>query len=131
MPESHDLPVTARPEAEYGDPTSGRLMRLRGWLFQTRTLFAFALATLLIGSLAQRYLGSYGDANSSGDFYVYFCAAHVVHDHPHANLYDGATPENPQGRNAPANSEIFTHAKSAGFDNISFYIYPPLLADLL
>jgi hypothetical protein len=65
------------------------------------------------------------------DFYDYYFAAQVVHDNPHANLYAGAMDGNPQLRSAPIDNEIFAHAKSAGFDDIELYLYPPLLADLI
>jgi hypothetical protein len=101
-----------------------------GKLVECKILFAFALASLLVSSLAQRYLGHVmPDPNL--DFYDYYFAAQVVHDNPHANLYAGATDGNPQLRSAPPDSELFAHAKTAGFEDIELYLYPPLLADLL
>jgi hypothetical protein len=99
-------------------------------LVECRTLFAFALASLLISSLAQRYLG-HVMPDPDLDFYDYYFAAQVVHDNPHAALYAGATEGNPQLRSAPLDSELSAHAKAAGFDDIELYLYPPLLADLL
>jgi hypothetical protein len=105
-------------------------MRRFGKLIECRILFAFALAALLISSLTQRYLGHIMPSPDL-DFYDYYFAAQVVHDNPHANLYAGATDANPQLRSAPADSELFAHARAAGFDDVEFYLYPPLLADLL
>jgi len=64
-----------------------------GKLFESKRLFAFALASLLISSLAQRYLGHIMPEPDL-DFYNYYFAAQVVHDNPHANLYQGATDKN-------------------------------------
>ena len=99
-------------------------------LLESKTLFAFALASLLFSSLAQRYLGHVMPAPDL-DFYDYYFAAQVVHDNPRANLYAGATDGNPQLRSAPVDGELSAHAKAAGFDDIELYLYPPLLADLL
>jgi hypothetical protein len=93
-------------------------------------LFAFTLASLLVSSLAQRYLGHVMPSPNL-DFYDYYFAAQAVHDNPHVNLYAGATGGNPQLRSAPADSELFAHAKAAGFDDVELYLYPPFLADLL
>jgi hypothetical protein len=93
-------------------------------------LFAFVLASLMISSLTQRYLGHVG-SGTNVDFYVYYFAAQAVHDNPHANIYTGATNVNPEISSAPAGSEILAHAKAAGFEDVEFYVYPPLLADLL
>ena len=99
-------------------------------LIEIKALFAFVLASLLISSLAQRYLGHLMSAPDL-DFYDYYFAAQAVHDNPHAELYAGATDGNPQLRSAPAGSELFSHARAAGFDDVEFYLYPPLLADVL
>jgi hypothetical protein len=80
-----------------------------GKLLDIRTLFAFALASLLFSSLAQRYLGHVMPAPDI-DFYDYYFAAQVVHDNPRANLYAGATDGNPQLRSAPLDSELSAHA---------------------
>jgi hypothetical protein len=101
-----------------------------GKLIECRVLFAFVLAALLISSLTQRYLGHIMPSPDV-DFYDYYFAAQVVHDNPHANIYAGATDANPQLVSAPASSELFAHARSAGFNDVEFYLYPPLLADLL
>jgi hypothetical protein len=100
-------------------------------LFEGKILFVVALISLLTSSLVQRYLGSHQTTNTDIDFYVYFFAAQTVHDNPHANLYEGATDTNPQLRVAPVDSPLALHAKAAGFDIVGFYVYPPLLADLL
>ena len=98
---------------------------------EIKTLFALVLASLLISSLAQRYLGHPG-SGANVDFYVYYFAAQAVHENPHADLYTGATTENPEfSLEAPAGSAVAAHAKAAGFNDVSFYVYPPLLADLL
>jgi hypothetical protein len=99
-------------------------------LIEIKALFAFVLASLLISSLTQRYLGHVMPSPDL-DFYDYYFAAQAVHDNPHADLYAGATDGNPQLRSAPAGSELFAHARAAGFDDIELYLYPPLLADLL
>ena len=99
-------------------------------LIRCRYLFAFALASVLISSLAQRYLGHVMPSPDL-DFFDYYFAAQVVHDNPHANIYAGATGGNPQLQSAPADSELFTHARAAGFDDVELYLYPPFLADLL
>lgn len=101
-----------------------------GKSIECRALFAFVLASLLISSLAQRYLGHVMSAPDL-DFYDYYFAAQVIHDNPHADLYSGATDGNPQLRSAPAGSELFARARIAGFDDIELYLYPPLLADIL
>jgi hypothetical protein len=98
-------------------------------LFATKTLFAIALATLLFGSLS-RYLGQ-NKYVQNVDFYVYYFAAQVIHDDPHANIYEGATDGNPQTRYVATGGELPAHARAAGFDSIQLYIYPPLLADTL
>jgi hypothetical protein len=98
--------------------------------FKSTILFAITLASLLISSVAQRYLG-HVESGANVDFFDYYFAAQVVRDNPHANLYEGATGTNPQLRSAPAGSEIFAHARAAGFDDIELYLYPPLLADIL
>jgi hypothetical protein len=101
-----------------------------GKLFESKRLFAFALASLLISSLAQRYLGHIMPEPDL-DFYNYYFAAQVVHDNPHANLYQGATDKNLEiYPDPPADSAFATHARAAGFD-VEFYAIPPLLADLL
>lgn len=105
-------------------------MRNFGRRFKSKTLFAITLASLLISSLAQRYLG-HVDSGANVDFFDYYFAAQVIHDNPHASLYEGATDANPQLRSAPAGSDLFAHARAAGFDDIELYLYPPLLADLL
>jgi hypothetical protein len=99
-------------------------------LVEIKALFAFVLASLLISSLAQRYLGHLMPSPDL-DFYDYYFAAQAVHDNPHADLYAGATDGNPQLRSAPVGSELSAHARAAGFDDIEFYLYPPLLADIL
>ncbi len=99
--------------------------------FECKRLFAFVLAALLAGSLAQQYLGHPG-SGADVDFYVYYFAAQAVHESPHADLYAGAAEENPELRlQVPAGSAIGACAKAAGFNDVSFYVYPPLLADLL
>lgn len=98
---------------------------------ETKTLIAFVLVSLLISSLAQRYLGHI-NSGADVDFYVYYFAAQSVHDNPHANIYEGATEENPELRlESPEGSAITNHAKAAGINEVSYYVYPPLLADLL
>lgn len=103
---------------------------MRGFAKLCGILFAFVLASLMVSSLAQRYLGHIG-SGANVDFYVYYFAAQTVHENPRANLYVGAADGNPQTRNVPAGSELFARARAAGLREISFYIYPPLLADLL
>jgi len=98
-------------------------------LFEIKILFAFALASLLAGSLLQRYLGR-GSSTPNDDFYVYYFAAQIVHDNPHANLYADVIKGDPLAEDAPIDSEIYTHAKSAGVGGVMVYLYPPLLADL-
>ena len=106
-------------------------MRQFGKLLEIKTLFAFVLASLLISSLTQRYLG-HVMSEPDLDFYDYYFAAQVVHDTPHANLYEGATDGNPEFHNTPpTDSALIAHAKAAGFDDVEFYLYPPLLADIL
>jgi Glycosyltransferase family 87 len=100
--------------------------------FGSKIFFVLALGSLLVSSLAQRYMGANEKvSNRNIDFYVYYFAAQVVHDNPHANLYAGATGENPQARYATGDSELSEHAKLVGANSAMFYIYPPLLADLL
>lgn len=96
---------------------------------KVKILFAFALASLLLGSLAHSYMGR-GSASQNDDFHVYYFAAQILHDNPHANLYDGVSKGNIIGQNAPDNSAISTYAKSAGVGGVMLYLYPPLLADL-
>ena len=105
-------------------------MKNLGKLLEIKTLFAFALTSLLIGSLIQQYLGR-GTTTPNLDFYDYYFAAQVVHDNPRANLYSDATVGNPQTRYAPIDSEISVHAKAAGVSGIMLYLYPPLLADII
>lgn len=99
-------------------------------LFERKAVFAVVMGSLLVSSLAQRYLGHVMGLPNV-DFYDYYFAAQVVHENPRANIYDGATDANPQLRSAPLSSDLLAHARSAGFDDIELYLYPPLLADLL
>ncbi|MGD0858107.1 MAG: glycosyltransferase family 87 protein [Terracidiphilus sp.] len=97
---------------------------------EIKALFAFVLASLLISSLMQRYLGHVMPSPDM-DFYNYYFAAQVVHDNPHANLYQGATDKNLEIHPVPpADSALSAHARAAGFE-VEFYAIPPLLADLL
>ena len=106
-------------------------MRYFGKLLESKTLFAFVLASLLIASLAQRYLAHVPSAPDK-DFYNYYFAAQAVHDNPHANIYQGATDINLEFVPVPpADSILSTYARAAGFDEINYYTCPPLLADLL
>jgi hypothetical protein len=86
-------------------------------LFEIKILFAFALASLLAGSLLQRYLGR-GSSTPNDDFYVYYFAAQIVHDNPHANLYADVIKGDLLAQDALIDSEIFSHAKSAGIGGI-------------
>src|ERR1035438_8795847 len=107
-------------------------MRHPGKHFQSKIWFAFVLACLLICSLTHQYLGHDRSSQGNVDFYAYYFAAQVVHDNPHASLYEGAAAENPEIHlDAPAASALSVHARAAGFDKVMFYVYPPLLADLL
>lgn len=99
-------------------------------LVEIKALFALVLASLLISSLAQRYLGHIG-SGANIDFYNYYFAAQVVKDNPHADLYEGATDKNLEIHPAPpADSALSVHARAAGF-GVEFYAVPPLFADLL
>ena len=129
MPESQDMRECARLQAEDGVSLAECCRKYTRKLLKTKTLFALALASLLFSSIAQRYLGR-SMTPPNADFYVYFFAAQMVHDNPHAELYAGTTGQNPQTRSAPRDSEIQARAKAAGFDDINLYLYPPLLADL-
>jgi hypothetical protein len=121
----------SRAPAEAGPGDTGKVcMNRLARPIEIKTLFAFVLASLLVSSLAQRYLGHVMPSPDL-DFYDYYFAAQVVHDNPHADIYAGATEGNPQLRSAPAGSELFAHARAAGFDDIELYLYPPILADLL
>jgi len=103
-----------------------------GRLFQSRMLFALALATVLASALAQQYLGTNKkESYRNMDFYVYYFASQMVHDNPHADLYAGATTRNTEGLRAKAGSEIDKRAKAAGMGGSMSYLYPPLLADIL
>lgn len=102
----------------------------RGNISYSKYLFAFALASLLASTLMQRYMG-HASSGADVDFYDYYFAAQVIHDNPHADLYEGATSGNPQLRSSPVNSALAVHARAAGFSDIELYLYPPLLADLL
>src|ERR1019366_4004166 len=94
-----------------------------GKLVECKTLFAFALASLLISSLAQRYLG-HVMPDPDLDFYDYYFAAQVVHDNPRADLYAGATDGNPELHlDPPIDSALSVHARAAGFDGVEFYLY--------
>lgn len=106
-------------------------MRRFDWILESKPLFVFVLASLLVSSLAQRYLG-HPMSVPNLDFFDYYFAARVIHDNPHATLYEGATEGNPEIRpTAPAGSALAAHARAAGFDRVEFYVYPPLLADLI
>ncbi|MGA3159672.1 MAG: glycosyltransferase family 87 protein [Terracidiphilus sp.] len=94
-----------------------------------KTLFAFALASLLLGFLAHSYLGR-GRVWRDQDFHGYYFTAQIFHDNPHANIYEGAGKRNPIAQSAPSDSVISTYAKSAGVSEVGPYVYPPLLADL-
>lgn len=96
---------------------------------KVKILFAFALASVLLGSLAHRYLGR-GSSTPNDDFHVYYFAAQIVHDNPHANLYAGANHGDLIGQDAPSDSAISAYAKAAGVNGVMLYLYPPLLADL-
>jgi hypothetical protein len=99
-------------------------------LLEVKILFSFVLAALLISSLAQRYLGHVMSMPDL-DFYDYYFSAQVIHENSHANLYAGALDGNPEFHNTPpSDSALSNHARVAGFDNVEFYLYPPLLADL-
>ncbi len=103
------------------------------WAMQGRLpkwLFALVFVFLIGSSVAQRYLG-HVMASPDLDFYDYFFAAQIVHDHPRADIYAGATEGNPQLKSAPESSEIFQRARAAGFADVELYLYPPLLADVL
>lgn len=97
---------------------------------RTRILFALVVVSILASSLFQRYLG-HVLASPNLDFYDYYFAGQIVHDHRKADLYSGATEDGPQPRSAPVDSELFQRARAAGFHDIELYLYPPLLADLL
>ena len=100
-------------------------------LFKIKALFAFALASVLVGSLVQQYLARGKLHEPNCDFYVYYFAAQIVRDNPHANIYDGIANTNPETLNATAGSEISKYAERAGFGDVMYYLYPPLLADFL
>ena len=100
-------------------------------LFKIKALFAFALASVLVGSLVQQFLGRGKLQEPNCDFYVYYFAAQIVHDNPHASPYDRTTYLNPNTFNAAPDSEISKYATRAGIGDIMFYVYPPLLADVL
>ncbi len=94
MTESSGLPQTQMLEDELVDEPAIALTRMshgksRTRLFkkltETKTLFAFALAWLLFGSVVYKYLAHVMPMPDE-DFYVYFFAAQAVHQNPHANL---------------------------------------------
>jgi hypothetical protein len=101
-------------------------------IVKTRTvqlLFAFVLISLLFSSLLQRYEG-HVMTDPDIDFYVYFFTSQLVHSDPHADLYEGATDFNPTARTEPLTTRATLMARKAGFESITYYLYPPLLADL-
>jgi hypothetical protein len=102
----------------------------RLYFSDARVLCALAIGFIFLSSVAQRYLGNVLNG-PNGDFYDYYFAGQIIHDNPHANLYEGAIDSNPQLRSAPSGSEMARRARSAGFSDIELYLYPPLLADLM
>lgn len=93
-------------------------------------LLCLTAATILISSLAQRYLG-HVMSDPDLDFHDYYFAATVVRQNPRADLYHGATAGNPQLRSAPADSPLAAVARTHGVADTELYLYPPLFADLL
>jgi alpha-1,2-mannosyltransferase len=65
------------------------------------------------------------------DFYVYEEAAILLHNGNARNLYQGAdTGVDPQMRLAAPDTPLVKAAALCGLSTTSFYLYPPLLADL-
>lgn len=114
------------------------LNRLHGGIFKNigtvgacRALFAGVLLCVALSSLSRQYLGQTSAKLWAKDFFVYYLAAQVERDDRHADLYQGATAGNAQGRFPPPDSELSKHARAAGFESTELYIYPPLLADMM
>jgi Glycosyltransferase family 87 len=95
-----------------------------------KALFALVVATLLASSIGQRYLGHVMEAPDL-DFSVYYLTAQVVHFEPKAELYAGTSDGNPLLRDAPADSALGRQAILNSISATEFYLYPPLLADLI
>ncbi|QNI32253.1 DUF2029 domain-containing protein [Alloacidobacterium dinghuense] len=67
-----------------------------------------------------------------GDFNVYFSGAVLVHEGLGSQLYTGADDgTDPQKKPARPGAPIDRAARSQGITGIDYYLYPPLLADML
>jgi Glycosyltransferase family 87 len=95
-----------------------------------KALFALVVAMLLASSIGQRYLGHVMDAPDL-DFYVYYLTAQVVHVDAKANLYAGTLDGSPLLRNAAPDTPLGQQATLNSVHGTEFYLYPPLLADLI
>jgi hypothetical protein len=94
------------------------------------SLLAFTLTLLFLGSIMQREFGHY--TNKDVDFFAYYFAGRVIHDNPKADLYYGALNGNPESHtDAPPGSPIYEQAEAAGVKEVMFFLYPPILADML
>jgi len=94
------------------------------------TLLALTLTLLMLGSIMQREFGSY--TNKDVDFFAYYFAGQVIHENPRADLYYGALNGNPESHtDAPEGSPIYNKAEASGVKEVMFFLYPPILADML
>ena len=88
------------------------------------------LLLLLCSAVMARH--SIGVKPRMWDFYVYDEAAMLLHDGNGSKLYEGAdTGVDPQMRWSAPDSLLTQAAARCGLSTTSFYLYPPLLADLV
>ena len=95
-----------------------------------KALVALVVATLLASSIGQRYLGHVMETPDL-DFYVYYLTAQVVHFDAKAELYAGTQDGSPLLRNAAPDTPLGRQAALNSVPGTEFYLYPPLLADLI